>query len=271
MATKTRQKIAEPAPFSLISTDKLQQMYAAMLKCRVLDAHTRKAGSSLKGVEAAFVGAAIDLRPEDVVVDSTHGAYSRLLRKSSLHSILTSKRASSKSKNRKTTISADCALATGIAYGRNTEKSQSITVAFLTGNIQGPESQPALRFAALHKLPIIYVYIGKDMLPIEDLLSIGFPVIPVSGRDAVAVYRVAHECTLRARRGGGPSILACNFSITPGDRDPLRNMEKYLAAKGLPGQENRNSIIQSFEKEIVREKKRREASTSTPIENIFLV
>ncbi|HVW76383.1 MAG TPA: hypothetical protein VHB45_02140 [Alloacidobacterium sp.] len=269
MATKTRQKGAAPAPFSLISTDKLQQMYTAMLHCRVLDAHIKKAGFKLKGTEAAFAGAAIDLQPEDVVVDSTHGAYSRVLRKSPLQSILTGKRETPKAGVRKATAAADCALATGIAYRHAAEQQKSITVAFLTGDLADLESQAAFRIAALHKLPIIYVYIGKAVLPVEDLLSVGFPVIPVAGSDVVAVYRVAHECATRARRGTGPSILACDFSSIHGD--PLRNMEKYLSAKGLPGKEKRSSIIQGFEKEIERAKKARATLADIRNENIFLV
>lgn len=80
--TIARRKIAAPAAapaphngFSLISNQKLLQIYSAMLQCRMIEARIRaliKQNQLDKhydttGQEAAFVGAAIDLLPEDTL------------------------------------------------------------------------------------------------------------------------------------------------------------------------------------------------------------
>lgn len=65
------------------------------------------------------------------------------------------------------------------------------------------------------------------------------PLFPVDGGDAVAVFRVMQETTQRARAQGGPSIIWA--VLTPGalppKEQPLRRLEAYLAARGIPLQE----------------------------------
>jgi len=66
------------------------------------------------------------------------------------------------------------------------------------------------------------------------------PVLPVDGEDAVAIYRVMQECTLRARLGEGPAVIW--GILTPQSKDgsklsrsaqPIARMESYLSARGL--------------------------------------
>lgn len=268
MPTRTAKKtISQKAP-SLISDAKLQQMYAMMLKCRMVESHTRSQskGSAWKSKEAVGVGVAIDLRPEDTIVFSSNAAVASLLKGAALRSIFQQiKRDSSRGiKQRGKSIArpgagAQCALATGISYARNAENKGSVTVAFLS---ESPDTsnagRDALRFAAEQHLPIIYVYSAEaDM---AQMYSYGFPLIPVDGCDVVAVYRVAHECTIRARRGGGPSVIVCRFlpknGRTGSSQDPLQNMEKYLTAKGLFKKERKQSTILAFEKAISGAKRR---------------
>jgi TPP-dependent pyruvate/acetoin dehydrogenase alpha subunit len=267
-AKSAKKKPAGKIP-SLISNTKLQQLYTTMLKCRILDSHARAltgGGPTWKGKEAAVVGAAIDLRPEDTIVFSSGAAIAGFLKGLPLRSIFSeaSKHPSSKIKRkRKTNAGAgthvQSAVATGIAYAHNAGGKGSVTVAFLSGSLEECDAEEsALLFAGVQKLPIVYVYSGTPAKNIQAY-SFGFPVIPVDGSDVVAVYRVAHECTIRAREDGGPSIIACGFDSknvsSAKSHDPLRNMERYLSAKELFTDERKQSTIRAFEKAIAAARK----------------
>src|SRR6202011_4399884 len=83
MATKVREQAAEAAPSkngsSLVSDEKLKQLYSTMVKCRVLEERIRilKKQARFKGnyyaavgQEATEVGTTIDLRDEDTIAPS---------------------------------------------------------------------------------------------------------------------------------------------------------------------------------------------------------
>jgi TPP-dependent pyruvate/acetoin dehydrogenase alpha subunit len=262
MSTKSaKKKSANSAP-ALISDNKLHQLYAMMLRCRILDSHARNlcGGHSWKGKEAAIVGAAIDLRPEDAIVFPSNAAVAGFLKGMPLQSIFQSNKHSSEGAKKawKVVASADAqgALATGIAYASRAGNKGSITLAFLSENPEGSETgRDALRFAGQHKVPVIYVYSGNQA-DATQAYAYGLPVIPVDGRDVVAVYRVAYECTIRARERGGPSVIACSIGSANGSsaksQDPLRNMEKYLSGKGLFAEERKQSTIRTFEESIAK-------------------
>jgi TPP-dependent pyruvate/acetoin dehydrogenase alpha subunit len=285
MSTKSaKNKPAGKVP-SLISDQKLQQLYTTMLKCRILDSHAGSlhGGASWKGLEAAAVGTAIDLRAEDAIVFSSGAAVASFLKDVPLHSIFAAshKRSSHGVKKRQKNVataaaSAQGTLATGIAYAHNTGSKGSVTVAFLSGNPASSEAgRAALQFAGAHKLPIIYVY-REEAVDAAQMYSYGFPVIPVDGSDVVAVYRVAYECTIRAREGGGPSVIACAFVSKSRSgaktQDPIRNMEEYLSAKGLDKNERKESIIRAFEKAIAAAKKApARQKTEHPSRHVFVI
>ena len=111
----------------------------------------------------------------------------------------------------------------------------------------------SLNFAALQKLPIIYVcennlyavqshISARQALP-ENLHArseiFGIPGLKVDGNDVEAVYAAARGCFDRARAGGGPSLLEAmtyrwHEHVGPGyDTDwgwrPKREFEKWKA------------------------------------------
>ncbi len=261
MATKqTKKTIPETAP-SLISNEKLQQMFSAMLKCRILEAHARdrrRGRPALKGKEAGVVGATIDLQPDDALVFPANAAVAGFLKGASLSSLFAQLQAKNGMPKGKAATSAapgaQSSLASGIALARGSGNTGNVTLAFLSQHPgQSPTGHEALLFADAHKLPIVYVDIddGTENIAAE---AFNFPVIPVDGSDVVAVYRVAHECILRARQGGGPSVIACRaFSVKESigrNQDPLRSMENYLSLKGLSMHDKKQRIIHAFETEI---------------------
>ena len=267
MTKKSTKKTSAGAESPLISNAKLQQMYTAMLKCRILDSHARSFGdeSSWRGKEAAAVGATIDLQPEDAIVFPSGVVVASFLKGTPLRSILHRSQAHSsngfKGKGKSLAGSGmppQSALATGIAYARHATGKGQVTVAFLSEN---PEKYAAgldaLHFASKHKLPILYICSGEAM-NVTRMNGLSFPVIPVDGSDVVAVYRVAHECTTRARQGGGPSLIACtSFSVNGNagkGQNPLRNMEHYLSEKGLFSTARKQSMIRTFEEALGKAK-----------------
>jgi len=153
------------------------------------------------------------------------------------------------------------ALAAGVALAGKMEKSSRITIAFCGDMVSLPEHcQEAMRFAGVHRLPILYVCWNSR--PEADIAlqtqACGFPCITVDGNDAVAVYRVASEATTHARKGNGPTLIECKtgFDSGPGDEqpqsaaDPLLNMEKYLTRKGLFSEESKRQIAAGFGREL---------------------
>jgi pyruvate dehydrogenase E1 component alpha subunit len=263
MLTKSSKKTTTETAPSLISDTKLHQLYAMMLKCRILDSHARSLsnGSSWKGKEAVAVGAAVDLRPEDTIVFSSSVAVACFLKGEPLRSIFRhpDKRSLRGSKKQSKTVAkpgaaAQSALATGIAYASSIRNKESVTVALLSESPENCEAaRDAFRLAGEQHLPIVYVY-RETPTDMTQMHSYGFPVIPVDGNDVVAVYRVAYECIVRARRGGGPSVIVCRFFPKNGrvgaNQDPLQNMERYLTAKGLFKKERKQSTALAFEKTI---------------------
>jgi len=262
MATKTPQKSTAESTFSLISNSKLQQMYSTMLQYRILESHARKiigGKASMRGREAMLVGSAIDLQDEDALAIANDAGIASFLKKAPLSSILgqlqkrKAGRGKTKAKQRRVALAsasdaAHGSIATGIALANSRAASSNVTLAVMQNTT---DHAGTFAFAREHKLPIIYVINGFDE---AEAQSYGFPVIPVDGNDVVAVYRVAYECILRARQGGGPSMLACiDFPLALSvvkSRDPLRNMERYLTGKGLFTENWKRQLIQSFEREL---------------------
>jgi TPP-dependent pyruvate/acetoin dehydrogenase alpha subunit len=260
MATKTPQKSTTENIFSLISNSKLQQMYSTMLQYRILESHARKlvGGKSMRGKEATLVGAAIDLLPGDALAIVNNTGIAGFLKKMPIQAILSElhQRAAKKTKERKTRPAlasaegaSQGAIATGIALA-NRNASDNITLAFLS---HAADHAGTFAFARIHKLPVIYVNTGAAVDQ-QEAQSYGFPVIPVDGNDVVAIYRVAFECMLRARQGGGPSMLSCvsfpSELSAAKSQDPLRNMERYLTGKGLFTEAWKQSLIHTFEKDV---------------------
>ena len=113
-------------------------------------------------------------------------------------------------------------LGTGLALAHRLEKKRNVVIALSTEEDSVPEGwHEAMKFAGIHKLPIVYVKSGfafetapaKGTPMLEELSFMardcGFPAIVVDGKDAVAVWRVAHESIHRARNGAGPTLIEC--------------------------------------------------------------
>jgi TPP-dependent pyruvate/acetoin dehydrogenase alpha subunit len=215
--------------FSLISNDKLLALYTSMLRCRLIEHHSRELiksnlpsrffATSL-GREAAAVGVSIDLRRTDRIAP----AHWR-------HSALTSIRPT-------IPVIEELEAAVNFATLQKQKKSANLVVAFsFEPFTSSDEWQHALRHASDQKLPILFVAPAPKpsrsksrSTRINTPPTYSFPAIVVDGNDVVAVYRVASEAIFHARKNHGATLIECVH--TPGS-DPLLTMETYLRAKSL--------------------------------------
>jgi acetoin:2,6-dichlorophenolindophenol oxidoreductase subunit alpha len=284
---------ASQSGFSLISNEKLVQLYSAMVKCRMLEERARvlfKRGKfegkeSAAGREAAIVAVALDLGPEDTIAASQNELSLGFIRGAPLEKLLCRIDADSAGKRKDRPHPLDAAfsalnviassasgsgrfaVAAGVALANGVAKNGKVAAAFsLEPRTLTDDQRDALRFAGGEKLPIVFVceielQHGTPRRAarrrMEDLVATarecGIPGIAVDGNDVVAVYRVAFEAIARARQGRGPTLIECKMGRKRGNSktdDPIMNMEKYLARKGLFHDELRSRIAAEFNQEL---------------------
>ena len=99
----------------------------------------------------------------------------------------------------------------------------------------------------------------------------GFPGVMVDGNDLFAVYHAARDAILRARSGGGPTLIETrtyrmgihnttddwkNYrpesEVTEaGGLDPILRVQRYLAGRGLWDEETAGEYAQSISTEVL--------------------
>lgn len=261
--------------FSLISKEKLLSLYAAMLRCRMLEERLRllspgKSRAAFRGREAIAAGVVTDLLPDDTVSAQRGDAGPRLLKGVSLKAIV----AAASARRARSAVAAETGanvLPTADTFAERFEaaaraarrgarpKKKKIT-AFFCGS-EGPRDaawEESLRSAAADRLPVLFVcrgYAGTTDLA-QQAQRCGLPGITVDEEDAVAIYRVASEAMAHARRGNGPTLIDCRRWTLRGAstrrRNAVRTMEAYLTGKGLLNREFRNEVVAQFTRELDR-------------------
>jgi pyruvate dehydrogenase E1 component alpha subunit len=274
MTTKTKeqgQATLGGNGFSLISNAKLIELYVSMVKCRLIGErahiHLQKGkicgnDDAATGLEAIAAGVAIDLLPEDTVASSRRDLIVNFIRGVSLDSIFGYLAGG----DDMTSFAARVQLATGAAQANKPENNGKIAVVFSGSGFTPPGFlHEALTVAGVQQLPMIFVsHIGSSAGPgsldsqtgAEEMAAqaCGVPVISVDGNDVVAVYRVATEAIVHARKGNGPTLIECIVERTQIDpaaaNSPILNMESYLARKGLFSAEMKRKVAAGFAKEL---------------------
>jgi hypothetical protein len=231
---------AESAPaqegFSLISNQKLLELYATMLKCRMLDERIRAERDRMampdgvplpaKGREAALVGVLIDLLTDDALVAPPFDLLPRFIKGTSLVDLL---RLLRKPIAPSVQIAPSSNGAAPVVGGNRAKANKAIRVVVSGAAAEQDSWAEALRTASLHHLPTLFVSWKPRKVPDLDI-----PVMTVDACDVVAVYRVASESIAHARQGFGPTFIECRQWVGPdATRNPILNMEKYLDRKGL--------------------------------------
>ena len=274
--TTRKKKRAAPAGndgFSLISNEKLIALYAAMLRCRMLDERIRALagpGRSAfgRGHEAAVVAATIDLLPKDAISPPRGGLTPCLVKGVRLKTIFTWLRAQPDALPARYALrgiiapGADIATqlkaALRAAQLARATKSKNLVVVFANcAQLTRGVGLEFLRIAAAERLPILFVCHARSSK--EDFApkarDYGLPGITVDGDDVVAVYRVVSEAITHARRGNWPTFIECK-PWTVGDRkkrgagSALNNMEAYLSRKGLFSTKLKTDLTARFTREL---------------------
>lgn len=246
--------------FSLISDEKLLQLYTSMVKCRMIEERVQTRSGQRKltgkrhasaGQEAAAAGVAIDLLPGDTAIPSHRDLAVNFIKGDPLTEVLRSLFASAATPD----LAGQLELATAAAQIDKKEKNGKIAVVFSSGQSSSPGIwHKALMNAGSNRLPILFVCQASVSDSPESLneRDYGFPCIPVDGSDVVAVYRVATEAITHARKGNGATLIECVKCPSDGQSqtDPILKMEAYLTRKGLFSEDLKREVAGSFGREL---------------------
>jgi len=119
-------------------------------------------------------------------------------------------------------IAAQTSHAVGAAYAikLRKERGRAVLTTFGDGATSEGEWHEALNFAAIHKLPIVFLCENNEWAistPLSAQMGqpdvykraagYGMPGVVVNGFDPVACYAVTKEAMDRARHGGGPTLI----------------------------------------------------------------
>lgn len=284
-----RKRKPEPEILPVLIADKLKELYATMVKCRLLaervqstQPSTRKTQHNFFGLEAMLVGAGAHLLPQDCIALEHGGFVASLIKGMPLQSILTKTR-TSENGNAGTSLPSSTqtagspttlTMAAVLQVAESMKGNGAVTLMCCT---RDPEAlifeSDAMSLAATQKLPMVCLvessfdsrlelpghpsgpYVGAD--------PAFYPNIPVDGSDVVAVFRVTQEAVRRAREGHGPAVIECITSRAStteqrsGEKapakhiaDPLKFMEDYLRRKNLWTDEWSHSLVATFSKEL---------------------
>ena len=262
--------------FSLISNEKLLEIYSTMLKCRMLEERLNAVSKQSKNAKqrvhasvhiAAIAGAAIDLEKGDKLAPSPGALTPCFAKGMPLDAIFGSLNGGSGSFGSRNlirpTLSAEKQIERALeAAVRCKTKRNKKVVAVFSSDLSGAadELEETMRRAGKKKLPILFVCETKreDDDRISRAKKFGFPGVAVEDDDAVAVYRVATEALAHARRGNGPTLILCKpWPFTErgkGHRrhtmNPISKMEAYLASKGLFNRKFKSQVVAEFGREL---------------------
>jgi pyruvate dehydrogenase E1 component alpha subunit len=221
--------------FSIISNETLRQLYISMVKSRLLEA---RLGAST-GREAAAVGVLAGVLAEDAVTAAHSDFVVRFLKNELQGNPL----AELLNRSAEPDFAGQLKLALQTAQANQKAKKSTISAVFSESD--SGFSEKLLKQAGAKRLPILFVRHTNLLSEIPEGKATIIPVIPVDGRDVVAIYRVATESITHARKGNGPTLIECVFDPTEA-LDPIQKMEAYLTRKGLFSEEWKRKEADGF-------------------------
>ena len=165
-------------------------------------------------------------------------------------------------------LAAQVPHAVGAAYAMKYrgETDRAVLVTFGEGSTSEGEWHESMNFAAIHKLPIVFLCENNEWAistPVEKQMAnvnvweraagYGMPGVVVDGFDPVACYKATKDALDRARSGGGPTLIEAKcyrflaHTTDDDDRtyrsrddvaerrkdDPVPNFERKLVEAGI--------------------------------------
>jgi TPP-dependent pyruvate/acetoin dehydrogenase alpha subunit len=267
--------------FSLISNEKLLEIYSTMLKCRMLEERIHALGkqgrSAAKSTNtsvhvAAIAGAAIDLVAGDTLAPSQGALAPCFAKGMPLETVFAVALANGSAPRPK--YAAMNVIPPSFSSGKQLERAleaaavckakrnKKVAIVFLNDASGGTSTEldSAMALAGKKKLPVLFVCETKSQGDerLKRAKQYNVPAVAVEDDDAVAVYRVATEALAHARRGSGPTLIECRpwpfgergQSKRPPAMHPIGKMESYLASKGLFRKQFKTKLVAEFKKEL---------------------
>ena len=288
--SQARKRKPEPEILPVLNNEKLKELYAAMVKCRMLTERVQSLQPSARnthhnffGLEAMLVGAGAHLLPQDCIALEHSSFVTSLIKGTPLQSILAP---TGKNENG----NAQGPLPSSAQTAGDSIKLSMSAVLKLAESMKGSGAvalmcctrepgtlifeSDSMALAATQKLPLVCLVEssfdsrvelpGQPSGPYVGADPAFYPNIPVDGNDVVAVFRVTQEAIRRAREGHGPAVIECitaraNTTEQRPGKDatarhiapaPLIFMEQYLRRKKLWTDEWSHSMVATFYKEI---------------------
>jgi pyruvate dehydrogenase E1 component alpha subunit len=230
-----------------IAGDELRRLYELMVLTRTFDSQAvnlQRQGRigfyvSCEGEEAALVGSAFALRPEDWVFPDYRSSGTMITRGMELHKMLAQLMANSDdySKGRSmpshfgsralnvvppsSPLCTQLPHAVGVALGAKLRGDRLCTVAYFgDGGTSSNDFHSGLNFAAVFKTPTVFFCRNNGYaisLPVSrqtatpslavKATAYNMEGVQVDGNDVLAVHSATRAALEKARRGGGPTLI----------------------------------------------------------------
>jgi hypothetical protein len=222
----------------LLPNAKLKELYALMQRARSLS----RAPASAPRFEAILAATLLRVQPGDFISPPPNAPAAALL---------AAERSTPNEPPTPLPAKYRLATVTGIAQGLKIANEKRFAVFYTDATPASARTeagwQEALSYATQARLPLILIVADVETASrssnpkaiswasISKLAKpLKLPVLTVDGADAVAVYRVMQETTHRARMGDGAAVIWCHLPAKHSSAtDPIRNMQRYLAARNL--------------------------------------
>lgn len=291
-------------------SEEVAELHHCMVRGRALDrglnelsARWSKHWFTAIGEDGVVVGATFGLRPGDVVAPHWRGGLiAALVRGASLDELIGSCLGTVASHNRgrfrgdwalpiergliaafSGNLGPGVAYGTGAAWAMQMQGLENVAVViFGDGTAHRGEVHESLNFAAVRRLPVVFVVQNNQFTictPLEKQtacrtfadrgVGYGIPGVRVDGNDVLEVRAVMREAVARARAGGGPTLIdAVTYRAQGGygnlprreqsaeeiagwlQKDPLDRLEKAMIEKRLTTQERLDEIHRRAAQEI---------------------
>jgi pyruvate dehydrogenase E1 component alpha subunit len=199
-------------------------------------------------------------------------------------------------------VGAPIPLATGAALSAKLRKNRQVVVSFFgDGAVNSGSFHEAVNCGAVWNLPVVYVCENnlyatemaflratKNVSVASRAKAYGMLGVEVDGQDVIAVHEVAKQAILRARDGGGPTLIECktyryvgHHEGDPGTdyrtreevqqwklRDPVKIARKALLDAGSVSEGDLQSVEQELEHEIDQAVEFAEKSPEPPADSV---
>lgn len=232
---------------SPLDVEVIAQLYRAMVfarsydrKCTALQKQGRLATyAPFEGQEAAQIGSAAALKPDDWVVASYRDAAAMWSQGYPLELLVAGRTGDERGGSPPVgvnvlppsiTVGGHMVHAVGLAWGERIRGSSRIALTYFgDGATSEGDFHEAMNLAAVFRVGTVFfcqnngwaISMPREAQTVSETIAVkavayGMPGIQVDGNDLLAVFQVTREAVDRARNGGGPTLIeAVTYRIGP--------------------------------------------------------